>query len=129
MTIFAREFPIERLSASAKSSPPPKASRSEYYRLTGKPLGVTGEVAEYVAACTLRLKLAPPRTAGHDATRLKRERVECLQIEGRALQPGKSQKLGKFNVKAPCDTAILVLVDIATLDAREIWEAPFGAIP
>jgi hypothetical protein len=34
----------------------------EYYRLTGKPLGVTGEVAEYVAAGTLGLKLAPQRT-------------------------------------------------------------------
>ena len=31
----------------------------EYYRLTGKPLGVTGEVAEYVAAETLNLNLAP----------------------------------------------------------------------
>src|SRR5436189_220544 len=46
-----------------------KALAVEYYQLTGKPLGVTGEVAEYVAASTLRLKLASPRTPGHDATR------------------------------------------------------------
>jgi hypothetical protein len=105
-----------------------KALAAEYYQLTGKPLGVTGVVAEYVAAHTLHLKLAPPRTAGHDATRLKKGRVECLQIKGRAFQPGKSQKLGKFNVTAPCGTAILVLLDINTLDAREIWEAPFAAI-
>ena len=32
----------------------------EYYRLTGKPLGVTGEVAEYVAAEILGLTLDPP---------------------------------------------------------------------
>jgi hypothetical protein len=64
-----------------------KALAADYYQLTGKPLGVTGEVAEYVAAHTLHLKLAPPRTAGHDATRLKKGRVECLQIKGRAFQP------------------------------------------
>jgi hypothetical protein len=32
-----------------------KPLAAEYYRLTGKPLGVTGEVAEYVAAETLGL--------------------------------------------------------------------------
>jgi hypothetical protein len=36
----------------------------EYYRLIGKPLGITGEVAEYVAAETLGLKLAPLRNPG-----------------------------------------------------------------
>jgi hypothetical protein len=39
--------------------------------LTGKPLGVTGEVSEYVVAQALRLKLAPPRTPGYDATRMR----------------------------------------------------------
>ncbi|WP_156958803.1 hypothetical protein [Labrenzia sp. DG1229] len=41
-----------------------KPLSAEYYRLTGKPLGVTGEVAEFVAAETLGLELAPPRTEG-----------------------------------------------------------------
>lgn len=43
---------------------------AKYYRLTGKPLGVTGEIAEFVAAETLGLELAPPRTAGYDALRV-----------------------------------------------------------
>jgi hypothetical protein len=34
----------------------------EYYALTGKPLGVAGEVAEYVAVQTLGLELAIART-------------------------------------------------------------------
>jgi hypothetical protein len=46
-----------------------KTLAAEYYRLTGKPLGVTGEIAEYVAAETLGLELVPPRTPGHDAIR------------------------------------------------------------
>ena len=44
-----------------------KPLAAEYYRLTGKPLGVTGEVAEYVAAETLGLVLANARTPGYDA--------------------------------------------------------------
>ena len=46
-----------------------KSLAGEYYHLTGKPLGVTGEVAEYVAAETLGMELAPPRTKGFDAIR------------------------------------------------------------
>ena len=33
-----------------------KPLAAEYYRLTGKPLGVTGEVAEYIAAEVLNLQ-------------------------------------------------------------------------
>jgi hypothetical protein len=46
-----------------------KPLAAEYYRLTNKPLGVTGEVAEYIAAEKLKLTLVPPRTEGHDAIR------------------------------------------------------------
>jgi hypothetical protein len=113
---------IEEILAAAK------ALAIEYYQLTGKPLGVTGELAEYVAAQVLRLKLVPPRTPGHDATRRRKGSVECIQIKGRAFKSGKSQKLGKFNIKVPCDTAMMVLLDITTLDPREIWEAPFSAV-
>lgn len=35
-----------------------KPLAAEYYQLTGKPLGVTGEVAEYVAATVLGLEMA-----------------------------------------------------------------------
>ena len=36
-----------------------KPLAAEYYRLTGKPLGVTGEIAEYIAAKLLGLELVP----------------------------------------------------------------------
>ncbi len=52
-----------------RSIPAPTPLAAEYYRLTSKPLGVTGEVAEYVAAELLGLALAPARTAGYDAVR------------------------------------------------------------
>jgi hypothetical protein len=44
-----------------------KALAVRYYAITGKPLGVTGEVAEYEAAQKLGLQLAPARTALYDA--------------------------------------------------------------
>jgi len=53
---------------------------AEYYRISGKPLGVTGEVAEYVAAEILGLTLVPARTTGYDALRGS----ERIQIKGRA---------------------------------------------
>lgn len=45
-----------------------KPLAAKYRRLTGKPLGITGEIGEQEVACLLGLQLAPARTAGYDAT-------------------------------------------------------------
>jgi hypothetical protein len=107
-----------------------KPLAAEYYRLTGKPLGVTGEVAEYVAAETLGLVLAPPRTPGYDALRQTSRGSERIQIKGRAYgvdaKPG--QRISRINVDAACDAVLLVLLDNSTLEPREMWEAPFSAV-
>ena len=107
-----------------------KPLAAEYYRLTGKPLGVTGEVAEVVAAETLGLELAPPRTEGFDAIRKNGHREERIQIKGRAYgadaKPG--QRLGKIKRGAPCDAVLLVLLDNRTLEPREMWEAPYAPV-
>lgn len=104
-----------------------KPLAAEYYRLTGKPLGVTGEVAEYVAAELLDLDLAPPRTQGYDAIRHTAHGPQRVQIKGRAYgedaKPG--QRLGTIKRGAPCDTVLLVLLDNRTLDPREMWEASY----
>lgn len=107
-----------------------KLLAAEYYRLTRKPLGVTGEVAEYVAAEMLGLELAPPRTAGYDAVRRTDKGEERVQIKGRAYgedaKPG--QRLGTIKRGAPCDKVLLVLLDNRTLEPREMWEAPYAAV-
>lgn len=107
-----------------------KTLGAEYYRLTGKPLGVTGEVAEYIAAQYLNLVLAPPRTKGYDATRGTSSGLERIQIKGRAFgeKSKKSQRVGSIKPDSPCDTVLLVLLDNATLEPREMWEAPFSAV-
>ena len=87
-----------------------KTLACEYYHLTGKPLGVTGEIAEHVAADLLGLDLAVARNAGYDALRGK----EQIQIKGRALRPGAIGRLGRIKIDAPCHTELLVLLNNAT---------------
>ena len=103
---------------------------AEYYRLTNKPLGVTGEVAEYVAADILGLVLADARTPGYDAVRNTSNGPERIQIKGRAYgehaKPG--QRISRIKIDAACDFVLLVLLDNRTLEPIEMWEAPFAAL-
>jgi hypothetical protein len=107
-----------------------KRLAAEYYQLTGKPLGVTGEIAEYVAAQALGLELAPPRTKGYDALRVTPGGKQRIQIKGRAYgeaaKPG--QRVGTIKHGSPCDAVLLVLLDNRTLEPREMWEAPIAAV-
>ena len=79
-----------------------KLLAAEYYRLTGKPLGVTGEVAEYVAAELLGLELAPPRTAGYDAIRRDGEQLERIQVERASLRRGRETESAARDHQAGC---------------------------
>ena len=107
-----------------------KPLAAEYYHLTGKPLGVTAEVAEYVAAEKLGLELAPARTPVYDAIRRTRKGKQHIQIKGRAYgedaKPG--QRLGTIKRGASCDSVLMVILDNRTLEPREMWEAPMGAV-
>lgn len=107
-----------------------KPLAAEYYRLTSKPLGVTGEVAEYVAAELLGLALAPARTAGYDAVRQTPHGEQRIQIKGRAFgeTSKRSQRLGTIKRGAACDTVLLVLLDNRSLEPIEMWEAPYPAV-
>lgn len=107
-----------------------KPLAAEYYQITSKPLGVTGEVAEYAAAKLLGLELAPPRTKGYDAIRQTADGPVRVQIKGRAYgeKANPSQRLGSIKRGADCDTVLLVLLDNLTLEPREMWEAPYGTV-
>ncbi|WP_316193006.1 hypothetical protein [Bradyrhizobium sp. SZCCHNRI1029] len=107
-----------------------KPLAAEYYRLTNKPLDVTGEVAEYVAAQKLGLTLAPPRTSGYDAMRKTPQGDERIQIKGRAFGENSkpSQRLGSIKPGPACDTVLLVILDNATLEPTGMWEAPYPQV-
>lgn len=98
----------------------------EYRQLTGRPLGVTGEIGEIEAARLLGCDLAPVRSPGFDA-------VDCagrkLQIKTRCYgadaKPG--QRLGSIKLDTEWDAVLLVLLDL-DLRPTAIWEAERPAV-
>jgi hypothetical protein len=97
----------------------------EYYAVTGRPLGVVGEIAEFEAAEKLGLELSNARTAGYDAVRWQNGKAIRIQIKGRRPK-GESLYRGrvpKIALDKPFDTVVLVLLD-SSYEAIEIWEAP-----
>ncbi|GHE96499.1 hypothetical protein GCM10016455_16100 [Aliiroseovarius zhejiangensis] len=100
-----------------------KSLAVEYYHLTGKPLGVTGEIAEMEAASLLGLDLAAARTAGFDAYRTRKDRKEKIQIKGRWKKDGTSWgRVSKIIADQEFDAVQLVLMH-GNYDVFEIWEA------
>lgn len=82
-----------------------------YYELTGKPLGITGEIGEYLAAKILGLQLADARSPGYDATDDQGRRI---QIKARCIPCDKKlngQRLGSIRLKHQWDCVMLVLLD------------------
>lgn len=108
-----------------------KAKRlaQRYRDLTGKPLGITGEVAEYEVARILGVELTPARNTGFDATERKDGSIRRLQIKSRCLlkncKPG--QRLGSIDIKKDFDAVLMVLLD-EDFDATEIYEAEREAV-
>lgn len=101
-----------------------KLLAQEYRQLTGKPLGVTGEVAEFEAARILKLQLTVARQPGFDALQTVNGKSRRLQIKGRCiLQDSKrSQMVPSIKIGSSFDAVLLVLLD-HNYDAYEIWEA------
>lgn len=92
-----------------------------FKKLTGKPLGITGEIAEFSAAKLLDLKLSDARQAGYDAIDRAGRKV---QIKGRCLpeRPGPGQRLGSIRLDHEWDSVLLVLLD-ERFEVIEMWEA------
>lgn len=99
----------------------------DYYRLTGKPLGITGEVGEYAAARLLGLTLADARAPGYDAIDIRGRRY---QIKTRSLSRSarrRSQQVGSIKLDHEWDAVLLMLLD-DELEPLEIWEASRQAV-
>lgn len=94
----------------------------EYKALTERPLGCTGEIAEYEAARILKLELAPVRQAGYDAVRESGSKKVRVQIKGRVVTAGSSGRVPAIDINKPWDVVMLVLLD-ENLDAIAIHEA------
>jgi hypothetical protein len=83
----------------------------EYYDMTGKPLGITGEMGEYLAAKFLDLKLADAREPGYDAIDKKKRKI---QIKARCIPEHKrivGQRVGGIKLDHEWDSVMLVLMN------------------
>lgn len=98
-----------------------KTLAKRYRELTGKPLGITGEVGELAAAELMGLKLTGARQPGHDAIASDGRRI---QIKARCVLPTskRSQRVGSIKVTPEWDTVMLVLLD-GDFEPLEIYEA------
>jgi hypothetical protein len=100
----------------------------EYYALTGRPLGVTGEIAEHEAFRLLPIERAPPREPGYDAVRrTKSGRRIRLQIKSRCYDKEPGQRMPAINLKKSWDRVLFVHLN-RQLDPVEILEAPRSAV-
>ena len=89
-----------------------KTLSKKYKELTGKPLGITGEIAEFSAAKILGLKLALARQPGYDAVKNINGKEIKVQIKGRVVKPNShSGRLGRIRIDSEWDTILLVLLD------------------
>lgn len=106
-----------------------KVLAKRYKDLTGKPLGITGEVAEYEAARLLGLELHLARQAGYDATEIRNGVPVRIQIKGRQVTPGsrKAGQLGSIDLRQEFESVLLVLLD-DDFNAYEIHEACRGDV-
>lgn len=95
-----------------------------YYKLTNKPLGITGEIAEYEAATLLGLSLCSARQSGYDATEILDGKEYRVQIKGRYMPDPKkvSARIGTIDISKPFDSVLLVLLD-ENYDAFAMYEA------
>jgi hypothetical protein len=98
-----------------------KGIAREYRTITGRPLGITGEVAGYEAARLLNLSLCEARQGGYDAIGSGGKR---FQIKGRVIYERSklAQRFGRIRLDHEWDAVLLVLLE-ADFSPTEIYEA------
>ncbi|MDH5395839.1 MAG: hypothetical protein OEW97_06160 [Gammaproteobacteria bacterium] len=97
---------------------------AEYRRATGKPLGISAEIALHDACTYLQLE-AKEGAPGHDAVGLSGTRKGLrYQVKGRAIFDEKKggQRIGQIKVEQDWDKILLVLMD-EDFESTEIYEA------
>ena len=86
---------------------------AEYRRATGKPLGISSEIAEFDAAKILDLELCDQRDGGYDAIGLGKRKGKRIQIKGRAVFDEKKsgQRVGQLKLEQEWDSIVLVIMN------------------
>jgi dUTP pyrophosphatase len=108
-----------------------RAVGAAYHQRTGRPLGVSGELGEYLAARHLGLTLLAERQPGVDATRdTAGGQVEHVLIRTRALSMAalEGRRIGALPESEVATHLVLVLLDEETLRLEAIWQAPYETV-
>lgn len=97
---------------------------ANYRRTTGKPLGISSEIAEFDAARLLDLELLKERPGGYDAVGNSGDRQDKrIQIKGRAIFDAEKsgQRVGQLKTDKDWDSIVLVLMN-GDYEPVEIYE-------
>lgn len=86
---------------------------TEFRRVTGKPLGISSEIAEFDAARILDLELCQERAGGYDAIGRGPREGKRVQIKGRAVfdEAKSGQRVGQLKTELEWDSVVLVVMD------------------
>lgn len=102
---------------------------ADYRRATGKPLGISTEIAVHDVIRLMGLIPAEPHAGGYDAIGTGSREGKYIQIKGRTLfgDSKGSQRIGQIKAEQDWDSIMLILMD-ENYEPREIYEAGRSAI-
>lgn len=97
---------------------------ADYRRATGKPLGISNEIALHDVIRLMKLISAEPGAGGYDAIGTGKREGRYIQIKGRTIfDDSKSgQRIGQVKMEQEWDSVMLILMD-ENYEPREIFEA------
>lgn len=97
---------------------------ADFRKMTGKPLGISSEIAVHDVIRLMGLEAAEPGQGGYDAVGKGDMAGKRIQIKGRTHNPGvkSSPRLGQIKLEQEWDSVMLVILD-EQYEAQEIYEA------
>ena len=97
---------------------------AEYRRATGKPLGISSEIAVHDVARIMDLDIASSNQGGYDAIGRGEREGKRIQIKGRSIteEAKSSQRLGQMKLEQDWDSVMVLFMD-DNYEPVEIYEA------
>lgn len=102
---------------------------ADYRAATGKPLGISNEIAVHDVIRLMQLRAAPLGDGGYDAVGTGMHEGKLIQIKGRTINPesSSSQRIGQIKVDKEWDSIMLILMN-EQYEPLEIYEAERSTI-
>jgi hypothetical protein len=116
-------YDVEKLMREARKL------AADYRRATGKPLGISTEIAVHDVIRLMGLVPAQPNAGGYDAIGTGPRQGKYIQIKGRTLfEDSKGvQRIGQLKTEQEWDSVMLILMD-DDYEPLEIYEAERAAL-